>query len=170
MRLSRRSIIRSGLVAAVAPALDRVGLPFAAPAIAQSAEWRHGISLFDDVKYPAGFKHFDYVNPNAPKDGVVRLASFGTFDNFNLVVAGLKGRLAIGVGLMTEPLMIESGDEVSTSYGLLAEGLKFPADFSSVTYRLRPQARWHDGKPVTPADVIFAFDVLKAQDPKSAAY
>jgi microcin C transport system substrate-binding protein len=170
MRLSRRSIIRSGLVAAVAPALDRVGLPFAAPAIAQSAEWRHGISLFDDVKYPAGFKHFDSVNPNAPKGGVVRLASFGTFDNFNLVVAGLKGRLAIGVGLMTEALMIESGDEVSTSYGLLAEGLKFPADFSSVTYRLRPQARWHDGKPVTPADVIFSFDVLKAQDPKSAAY
>jgi microcin C transport system substrate-binding protein len=79
MRLSRRSIIRSGLVAAVAPVLDRVGLPFAAPGIAQSAEWRHGISLFDDVKYPAGFKHFDYVNPNAPKSGVVRLASFGTF-------------------------------------------------------------------------------------------
>jgi microcin C transport system substrate-binding protein len=73
MRLSRRSIIRSGLVAAVAPALDRVGLPLAAPAIAQNAEWTHAFSVFGEIKYPAGFKQFDYVNPNPPKGGIVRL-------------------------------------------------------------------------------------------------
>ena len=73
MRFSRRSIIRSGLVAAAAPALDRIGLPLAAPAIAQILEWRHAFSVFNEIKYPPGFKHFDYVNSNPPRGGVVRL-------------------------------------------------------------------------------------------------
>jgi microcin C transport system substrate-binding protein len=170
MRLSRRSIIRNGLVAAVAPALDRIGLPFATPAAAQEADWRQGISLFGDPKYPVGFKYFDYVNPTAPKGGTVRLAAYGTFDNFNMAVAGLKGRIAGGVDLITGLLMVESYDEVSTSYGLLTEALRYPADFSWTSYRLQPEARWHDGKPVTPEDVIFSFDVLKQQSPLYSTY
>src|SRR6266850_973175 len=116
MRLSRRSIIRSGLVAAVAPALDRVGLPLAAPAIAQTPEWRHAFSVFGEIKYPPGFKHFDYVNPNPPKGGFVRLPAYGTFDNFNLAVSGLKGLLARGLASVYDTLLTESQDEVSTSY------------------------------------------------------
>jgi microcin C transport system substrate-binding protein len=165
MRLSRRSIIRSGLVAAVAPALDRVGLPLAAPAIAQNAEWTHAFSVFGEIKYPAGFKQFDYVNPNPPKGGIVRLPAYGTFDNFNLAVAGLKGSIASGIANVYDTLLTQSLDEVNTSYGELAEALKYPADYSSVSYRLHPEARWHDGKPVTVEDVIFSFNILKSQSP-----
>ena len=60
-------------------------------------DWKHGLSLFGELKYPAGFKHFDYVNPNAPKGGTVRMIAFGTFDNFNQVVSGVKGSLAMGI-------------------------------------------------------------------------
>ena len=88
MRLNRRSIIRTGLFAALAPALDRLGGPWTVPAGAQEAQqapkWRHALSLFgDDVKYPADFKNFDYVNPHAPKAGLVRMLAIGTFDNLN---------------------------------------------------------------------------------------
>ena len=116
-------------------------------------------------KYPEGFKHFDYVNPNAPKGGTVRQIAFGTFDNFNLVVAGVKGSIAAGTELLTETLMTPALDEVSTEYGLLAEAVSYPDDLSLVTYRLRANARWHDGKPVTPEDVIFSFDAFKKQQP-----
>ena len=170
MRFSRRSIIRSGLVAAAAPALDRIGLPLAAPAIAQSLEWRHAFSVFNEIKYPPGFKHFDYVNPNPPRAGVVRLPAYGTFDNFNIAVAGLKGSVARGLGVLFDTLLVESLDEVSTSYGQLAEALKYPADYAWASYRLNANARWHDGKPVTPEDVIFSFEVLKNQSPMHVFY
>src|SRR5947207_2883683 len=149
MRLSRRTII-TGVAAAVTPVLDRLGLPVAAPAIAQNAEWTHAFSVFGEIKYPADFKQFDYVNPSAPKAGIVRLPAYGTFDNFNLAVAGLKGSIARGLGIVYDTLMIESYDEVSTVYGLLAETLKYPPDYSWASFRLNPAARWHAGKPVTP--------------------
>ncbi|HET9903357.1 MAG TPA: extracellular solute-binding protein [Xanthobacteraceae bacterium] len=133
-------------------------------------EWRHAASLFGSIKYPADFKHFDYVNPHAPKGGTVRLSALGTFDNLNAVVAGVKGSLAAGLDLTSETLMTASLDEVSTEYGLIAESLRYPPDFSSVTYRLRPQAKWHDGKPITPEDVIYSLDVFKANSPMFAAY
>ncbi len=82
---------------------------------------QHGLSLFGDIKYPEGFKHFDYVNPRAPQGGTVRLSAFGTFDNFNTVVAGVKGSIAAGSELFIETLMTPALDEVSTAYGLLAE-------------------------------------------------
>ncbi len=128
------------------------------------------MSLFDDVKYPPGFKRFDYVNPDAPKGGTVRQLEIGTFDNFNQVIAGLKGSIASGVGLINQTLTSQSLDEVATSYGLLAEAAAHPDDFSYVIYRLRANARWHDGKPVTPADVIFSFDALKKNSPMYSAY
>ena len=133
-------------------------------------QWRHALSLFGDIKYPADFTRFDYVNPNAPKGGVARMISIGTFDNFNMAVAGIKGSLAPAATLIYETLMTKSQDEVVTEYGLLAEAAAHPDDFSSVTYRLRKEARWHDGKPVTPDDVIFSFEVLKQYSPMYASY
>jgi microcin C transport system substrate-binding protein len=148
-----------------APALS------ALPAFAQDREWKHGLSLFGELKYPAGFKNFNYVNPQAPKGGAARLIAFGTFDNLNMVVAYVKGSLASGVASLTmQNLLTEALDEVSTEYGLLAESVSHPPDFSSVTYRLRKEARWHDGKPVTADDVIFSFEVLKENSPPLAAY
>jgi len=143
---------------------------FLLPVKADDTKWRHAVSLMGEPQYPADFKYFDYVNPNAPKGGTVRLAANGTFDNFNLVVAGVKGQLAAGIGSVYETLLSNSLDEVSTAYGLLAEGLTFPADFASVTYRLRANAKWHDGQPVTPDDVIFSFNALKANSPQYAFY
>ncbi|HEY7300482.1 MAG TPA: extracellular solute-binding protein [Xanthobacteraceae bacterium] len=171
MRPTRRTVIRTGLVAAMTPALGRLRLPFCLRAAAQERQWRHGLSLFgDDVKYAADFKHFDYVNPQAPKAGLVRMMALGTFDNFNMVIAGLRGTIATGITLVFDTLAVEALDEISTEYGLLAEAVTYPPDRSSVTYRLRPQARWHDGGPVSAEDVIYSFDMFKKNDPRSAAY
>ena len=132
--------------------------------------WKHGLSLFGDLKYPADFKQFDYVNANAPKGGAARLMAFGTFDNFNMVVAGVKGSLVAGMELIYDTLMVAALDEVSTEYGLLAEAVSHPEDHSSVTYRLRANAKWHDGKPVTVEDVIFSFHAFKTNHPQWSAY
>jgi microcin C transport system substrate-binding protein len=156
------------------PALGTVaGLPAIPSARAQSAPepaWRHALSLFGDVKYPADFKRFDYVNPDAPKGGVARMISIGTFDNFNMAVMGVKGSIAPAATMIYETLMTRSQDEVATEYGLLAESAQYPDDFSWVIYRLRKEARWHDGQPVMPEDVIFSLEVLKKQSPFYASY
>jgi microcin C transport system substrate-binding protein len=150
------------------------GLPAVSPASAQTAGgepvWRHALSLFGDIKYPADFKRFDYVNPDAPKGGVARMISIGTFDNFNVAVAGVKGSIAPAANLIYETLMARSQDEVATEYGLLAEAASHPDDFAWVIYRLRKEARWHDGKPVTPEDVIFSIEALKKNSPMYASY
>jgi microcin C transport system substrate-binding protein len=142
----------------------------ATSAFAQEPEWRHGLSLFGKLKYPAGFTQFDYVNPKAPKGGAARQIAFGTFDNFNMVVAGVKGSIAAGIEQIYDTLMVPSLDEASSEYGLLAESVSHPADFSSVTYRLRANAKWHDGKPVTPEDVIFSYEAFKKYSPQMSAY
>jgi microcin C transport system substrate-binding protein len=174
VRLNRRTIIRNGILIAAAPALSRLGLTAGTPAAAQEGaapQWQHGLSLFDEVRYPAGFQHFDYVNPAAPKGGTARMLAITTgFDNFNPVVGAVKGTLAVGAGLVSQALMTEALDEVSTMYGLLAEAVAHPPDYAFVVYRLRPQARWHDGKPVTPEDVIFSFDAEKKYNPQLGAY
>jgi microcin C transport system substrate-binding protein len=175
MTLSRRSVLRAAAAALVTPAMRALAgalgaAPFAGEAKAQAPAWRHGLSLFGAPKYPATFKHFDYVNPVAPQGGMVRQIAFGTFDNFNMVVSGVKGSLANGLEFISETLSTPALDEVSTEYGLLAEGMSFPPDRSAVTYRLRSQARWHDGKPVTPEDVIYSFDTFKQNSPQLAAY
>ncbi len=175
MKLSRRAVLRSTAAVLAAPALGAVGsfgsgFVASTGASAQTGDWKHGLSLFGDLKYPAGFKHYDYVNPAAPQGGTVRQIAFGTFDNFNQVVAGIKGSLALGTNLFTETLMTSALDEVSTEYGLLAESVSHPDDFSTVTYRLRANARWHDGKPVTAEDVIYSFEVFKTNSPQLGAY
>ncbi|MBI5263132.1 MAG: ABC transporter substrate-binding protein [Bradyrhizobium sp.] len=174
MAITRRDLLLTGAAAATIPALgSAAGLPTIRQAEAQAAgeiPWRHALSLFGDVKYPADFKHFDYVNPDAPTGGVVRQIAIGTFDNFNYVVSGVKGALAAPVTLIYETLITSAMDEVSTEYGLLAEAVAHPGDFSFVVYRLRPQARWHDGKPVTVEDVIFSLEALKKNHPFYSAY
>jgi len=168
MKLSRRTLIRGGVAAMTAPGLNALG-GFAS-AGAQERSWKHGLSLFGEPHYPADFKRYDYVNPAAPKGGSVRQIAFGTFDNLNLVVAGVKGSLAVGTDLIAETLMVPALDEVSTEYGLLAEAVSHPADYASVTYRLRANARWHDGRPVTPEDVIFSLETIKKNSPQLGAY
>lgn len=164
MALSRRALMLNGVALLGAPALA------ALPSFAQDKEWKHGLSLFGDLKYPAGFKNFDYVNPQAPKGGVARQIAFGTFDNLNMVVAGVKGSLASGTNLVLQSLMTEALDEVSTEYGLIAESVSHPPDFASVTYKLRKEARWHDGKPITADDVIFSLQAFKDNSPQLGAY
>ncbi|HXM31374.1 MAG TPA: ABC transporter substrate-binding protein, partial [Xanthobacteraceae bacterium] len=120
---------------------------------AQSPEWRHGLSLLGTPRYPADFKRFDYVNPDAPKGGLVRLGQDGSFDSFNFIIP--RGTPAAGITLIYDTLMTPAHDEVATEYGLLAEAVRYPPDYSWVSYRLRPQARWHDGTPVTVEDVVW---------------
>jgi microcin C transport system substrate-binding protein len=172
LAITRRYLLQGGAVAAMAPALGLTPDLVIVPAKAQATEpaWRHALSLFGEVRYPAGFKRFDYVNPEAPKGGTVRQISVGTFDNFNLTVAGVKGSLAGSVQFIYESLMTPSLDEVSTEYGALAELVSHPDDFSFVIYRLRAEAKWHDGKPVTPEDVIFSLDSFKKHHPQYSAY
>jgi microcin C transport system substrate-binding protein len=166
MRMSRRTFLRAtGAAAAVGTA---GGVPLRAGA--EEATWQHGLAIFGDLKYPAGFPQFDYVNAAAPRGGVARLAVTGTFDNFNLVIAGVKGQIAGGVDLIYETLFAGSLDEESSTYGLVAEAVSYPADRSAVTYRLRREARWHDGMPITPADVIFSFEAFKENSPQLSAY
>jgi len=173
LRISRRQLLQSGAVLAATPLVD---LTAAAPEVAAAQPsapdlvWRHGLSLFGNLKYPAEFARFDYVNPTAPKTGTVRLMQTGTFDNFNPVISGVKGAIAAGIELIFETLTKPSLDEEASAYGLLAQSFAYPEDRSWVIYRLRPSARWHDGKPVTPDDVIFSFAALKQNSPMYRAY
>jgi len=121
----------------------------------------HAIAMHGAPKYGPGFKHFDYANPNATKGGEVRLAAIGTYDNLNPYI--LKGISAAGSGQVFETLMESSEDEAFTEYGLLAEAIETPDDRSWVIFTLRKEARWHDGKPVTPGDVIFSANILKTK-------
>jgi microcin C transport system substrate-binding protein len=131
--------------------------------------WLHATSLMDDPpKYAEGFARFDYINPDAPNGGAVRFSETGSFDSVNFVPP--RGSTPLGLGLIYDSLMTSSLDEISTEYGLVAEALTFPDDFSSVTYRLREAATWNDGVPLTVDDVIFSFNVLTEHNPSQAFY
>lgn len=119
----------------------------------------HALAMHGTPKYGPGFRHFDYVNPDAPKGGVVRL--FGgqqTFDSVNPFI--IKGVAAAGGGVF-ETLMVGSDDEAFTQYGLIAESIEVPKDRSWVIFNLRKQARFHDGSPITIDDVIFSLEILR---------
>jgi len=121
----------------------------------------HALSLYGDVKYPADFTHFDYVNPDAPKGGTVRDFTVGTsFDTFNPFV--LKGGVpAAGAGLLFDSLTVRAEDEPETAYGLVAQSMEMPKDRTWVIYHLRPEARFNDGTPITADDVIWTFNTLR---------
>ena len=121
----------------------------------------HAIAMHGEPKYPAGFPHFDYVNPDAPKGGFIKQAVTGTFDSFNPFIP--KGNPAAHSTAGLETLMTASADEPFTRYGLIAESLTYPKDRSWITFHLRPDARWHDGQPITADDVVFSFNLLMEQ-------
>lgn len=122
----------------------------------------HGISTFGDLKYPADFPHFDYVNPDAPKGGTMSFRGTGasqTFDSLNAFI--LKGEPAQGLGLIYDSLLVGSADEIDAAYGLVAERLEYPEDRSWVTFHMRPEARFADGEPITAEDVVWTFETLR---------
>lgn len=129
---------------------------------------KHALSLIGEPNYPADFKHFNYVNPSAPKGGKVRLGARGSYDTLNIFTS--KGDSAEGIGLLYDSLMDQSLDQPSTNYCLLCEWVSYPDDFSSVTFKLRDEAKWHDGKPVTVADVIFSFETFTKYNPGMKFY
>ena len=118
----------------------------------------HALTLYGAPRYSADFEHFDYVNPEAPKGGAIRLAAIGTYDNLNPFI--LKGVSAAGSLLIYNRLCTKSQDEPFTEYGQLAARMQMPEDRSWVLFELREEARWHDGEPVTAQDVVFSFNAL----------
>ncbi|MEQ8369944.1 MAG: extracellular solute-binding protein, partial [Alphaproteobacteria bacterium] len=121
----------------------------------------HGFAIHGTLKYGPDFAHFDYVNPDAPKGGDVVLSANGGFDSLNGFI--LKGDPAAGLGLIYDTLLVGSSDEAFSSYGLLAQSIEYPEDRSWAIYNLRPEARWHDGVPLTADDVVWSFETLTTQ-------
>ncbi|WP_333473723.1 extracellular solute-binding protein [Xanthobacter dioxanivorans] len=183
MTLSRRTLLRLGAASAglVLPGARAMGQTRASPpkpADAAAAEAdgavsgaveRHGLSVFGDLKYPPGFTHFDYVNPAAPKGGPFSTAvrgtmynqAFGTFDSFNAY--NQQGNGAQGVELLFDTLMTPAEDERGGMYGCLASSVVIADDGLTYRFRLRPEAHFHDGAPVTADDVAASFDALKSE-------
>ncbi|WLG64482.1 extracellular solute-binding protein [Pseudomonas sp. FP1762] len=148
-----------------------ISLALSSPASATITE-SHGYAQFGTLKYPARFTHFDWVNPQAPKGGTLRVMAFGTFDTVNPYT--FKGTspvttanfLQYGINELNEPLMVgtgqysPSGDEPASSYGLIAQSVEYSEDRSWVVFNLRPEARFHDGAPITAYDVAFSYRLL----------
>ena len=138
-------------------------LSFAAGSVsAEEVIKSHGISTFGDLKYPADFKHFDLVNPDAPQEGRMTFRGVGassTFDSLNPFI--LKGQPAQGLGFLYDSLMTGSTDETDSLYGLIAESIEYPTDRSWAIFNLRPEARFSDGEPITAEDVVFTWEVLR---------
>ena len=131
------------------------------PVMAQDATPVHGMALHGAPKYAADFQHLDYVNPDAPKGGIMRMSALGSFDSLNPYI--VKGVPASGLGMIYESLLQQTDDEPFTAYGLLAETIEVPQDRSWIMFNLRPQAKWHDGKPVTADDVVWTFNTLTTE-------
>lgn len=121
----------------------------------------HGLAMHGEAKYPQGFANFDYVNPKAPKGGELKLAARDTFDTLNPFT--LKGIAAANLSYTLDTLMVKSADEPFTMYGLVAESVETPPDRSWVVFRLRPEAKFHDGTPMTAEDVAWTFETLRSK-------
>src|SRR5437764_7717136 len=144
---------RLSLVVGLVPALAT--LAFAA------GEGNYGLSLFGELKYPPDFKNFEYVNPSAPPGGTMRFSAIGTYDTLNPYV--VKGVPAAGIGMTTDTLTVASEDEPGSEYGLVAESVDLAPDKLSVLYTLRKGARFHDGSPMTPGDLVWTFETLRTK-------
>jgi microcin C transport system substrate-binding protein len=134
-------------------------LAFLPPYPSHAQQAQNGQALHGDLKYAPGFKNFDYVNPDAPKGGTLRLGTVGSFDSVNPFI--LKGVPVDGAGMTFETLMASSSDEPFSQYGWIAESVVVAPDRGWVSYKLRPEAKFHDGSPITPEDVIFSFETLR---------
>ena len=118
----------------------------------------YGMSRFGTLQYPPDFKHYDYVNPDAPKGGTIHRNMSGSFDSLNPFI--VKGQWSAAAYYTYDSLLADCFDEPSARYGLLAESVEYPKDLSWVIFNIRPEARWHDGQPITADDVIFTFNTL----------
>lgn len=163
--LTRRAALITGGTLVAAGALPRgFGQAWAA---AEGETERHGLSVFDELGLPPDFTHLPYVNPQAPKGGDIRLQTTGiggnqnftTFDTLNIYI--LKGNGAAGMGAIFDTLMSGTLDEPDALYGLVAKSVRWSADKLTYTFTLRPEARFHDGSPLTAADVAFSLDILR---------
>ena len=138
----------------------------------EKAVWHKTTSLIGKSKYLDDFTHYDYVNPDAPKGGVLNTAVQGTYDSFNPFI--VKGTAAVGLtyfgGFLWDTLMSQGIDESSVSHPLIATEFSFPRDYSSATYRLNKNARWHDGKPITAEDVKWSMEILREHSPQHVRY
>jgi microcin C transport system substrate-binding protein len=161
-QLSRRHVLGLGIGA--------LGAPWLRTAMAADIGAEvHGISVFGDLKYPADFHHFDYVNPAAPKGGMFSLIpsvraynqSYQTFNSFNAFI--LKGEGAQGMDMTFSPLMVRANDEPDAMYGLVAKSAQISADKLTYRFTLRPEARFHDGSRLTAHDAAFSLTTLKAK-------
>jgi len=161
MRIGRRGVLAAGSAVLIGtPTILR-----AQPKIIVS----HGIAMHGQPKYAADAGPPDYINPNAPKGGTVRLGTQGTYDSLHPFT--LKGVPAAGISSLWEALCWQSRDEAFTAYGLIAETIEWPEDRSWVAFNLRPQAKWHDGSPITVEDVIWTFNTLRTKGrPHFASY
>jgi microcin C transport system substrate-binding protein len=145
---------------------------FFVPAAHADDQWRTISSLIGTSKYGDRFPRYDYVNPGAPKGGTFHYVATGTFDSFNPFI--VRGTAAAGLnefgGYLYDTLMRQSTEEPGTSYPLIADAFKYPPDFSSATYRIDSRAKWQDGTPITAEDVVWSFNVLKANSPVYTRY
>jgi microcin C transport system substrate-binding protein len=162
MAIKRRSVLAGG-----------AAFWLAAPAIVRAqgsakVTVSHGFAMHGAPKYAADAGPPDYLNPAAPKGGSVRLAARGTFDSLHPFI--VKSVPAAGIGQIWDTLCWSSRDEASTEYGLVAETIEWPEDRSWVAFTLRPQARFHDGTPMTVEDVVFTFDILKSKGAPNYAF
>lgn len=145
-------------------AIFLAALFFATTSFAATSSHQTSLAMHGVAKYPDGFAHYDYVNPDAPKGGTLKLGAGGTFDSLNPFV--VRGTPALGLStgylsLVYEPLMARSADEPFSLYGLLAESVEVPDDRSSITFYLNVKAKWSDGLAVTADDVLFSFETLR---------
>ncbi|MBL1405480.1 MAG: ABC transporter substrate-binding protein [Rhizobiales bacterium] len=163
------------LSVAISLTIGAIGLAiFSTPAWAgpKWGEWKHGDTLFGELKYKKGFPHYDHVNPEAPKGGTLNRNSQGGFDSFNPFI--VKGRPAPGLnyigGLLYDSLLSSSVDQSAAAYGMIAEAFRYTDDYSQTTYRLNAKAKWHDGVSITPEDVIWSLKVMRENQPLFTDY
>jgi len=138
-----------------------LGFAFFVGGAAALAAGNNGLSLFGELKYGPDFKNFEYVNPGAPKGGTMKFSAIGTYDTLNPYV--VKGVPAAGIGQIFDTLTLASQDEPGSEYGLVAESIDLAPDKLSVLYTVRKEARFHDGAPMTPADVVWTFETLRTK-------
>lgn len=168
LRFDRRIHGFASAVALLAAALVWEAPNQAARAQTAGNTRHHAMSLVGKPRFEKDFKAFNWVNPDAPKGGSVRMWADGSFDSLNPFT--IAGEPVAEIGLIYDQLMSSSSDEPTAEYGLVAEWVSHPADYSSVTFGLRANARFHDGKPITPEDVIFSLEAQKKASPRQRHY
>ncbi len=156
--IGRRALLSRALVVAAGAAVARLA---PAEAAESGTKTRHGVSVFGELKYPRGFAHFDYAAPDAPKGGTLRLMGLDTFDSLNPYI--LNGVTPDNLTLIFDTLMTRALDEPDALYGLVAATAEMPDDQSWIAFQLRPEARFHDGTPITAADAVFTYQTLIAK-------